>query len=266
MRALRDFLLEPAPSRPPTASREVGARPPTAPPAAPAAPPGWDAPVAPGAWDAAPAHPSGRGAAAGATVARPRAAAVPPGVAVLCAPAHARALGAAVALLLRRRARARVGLVVVWAHPHGARPVSAVAAAPAARRLAATLAGRGLEAQASGMLAVVLVPADPVQAVAAAARAIAAAGTAPSVLALGRRDAPFDALLSEQDRVLVTASPGADTALAPLAVAGLASVAGDVRTCQVEPSPLARAVTASGAWVPATIRRPLREALRGLEP
>jgi hypothetical protein len=185
---------------------------------------------------------------------------------VLCGPAHACALGAAVALVLRRRAGARAGLVVVWAQRQGARPASGMAAAPAARRLAATLGGRGLEAHANGTLAVVMAPADAVQAVAVAARALAAAGAAPSVLALGRRDPRFDALLGEQDRVLVTGSPGAEPAIAALAVAGLASVARDVRACQVEPSPLARAVVASGIWVPATIRRPLREALRGLQP
>lgn len=242
MKALRDFLLEPAPGRRP---RPAPAR----------------SPTASGADDARPP-----GAPADATRARPRSAAVPPGVAVLCPPAHAPAVGAAVALLLRRRARARAGLVVVWAQPHGARGASGLAAAPAARRLAATLVGRGLEAHATGLLAVVLAPTDPVQAVAVAARAIAAAGPAPSVLALGRRDRRFDALLREQDRVVVTASPLAEAAMASLAVAGLASVAREVRACRVEPSYLARAVVASGAWVPAAVRRPLDEALRGLEP
>ncbi len=241
MRALRDFLLEPAPARRP---RPAPAR----------------SPTASGADEARP-----HGASAEATHARPRSAAVPPGVAVLCAPAHAPALGAAVALLLRRRARARAGLVVVWAQPHGERPASVAVAAPAARRLAATLVGRGLEAHATGMLAVVLAPADPAQAVAVAARAIAAAGPAASVLALGRRDPCFDGLLREQDRVLVAASPVADAALASLAIAGLAAVAREARACQVGPSPLARAVVASGIWVPAAIRRPLGEALRGLE-
>jgi hypothetical protein len=279
MRALRDFLLEPAPARPPTAAQPVGASPPSAPPTAPAgASPRWEAPAGTAARDPAPAHPSAPGArtpapfrrsareaAARGTLARPRVAAVPAGAAVLCAPAHAWALGAAVALLLRRRARASAGLVVVWGQPPGAHPAPTVAAAPAARRLAATLAGRGLEAHATGMLAVVVVPADPVHGSAAAARAIAAGGAAPSVLALGCRDARFDALLGQQDRVLVTVPLGAAATLAPLAVAGLASIAADVRACHVEPSSLARAVTASGTWVPATIRRPLREALFGLE-
>ena len=245
MRALRDFLFEPAPGRPPHGSRPVPGSPPQASRPEGARPPG---------------------APAGGAIALPRAAAVPPGVAVLCAPAHAWALGAAVALVLRRRARAHAGLVVVWAQPHGARPASGMAAAPAARRLAATLMGRGLEAHAAGMLAVVLAPADPVQAVAVAARALAAAGPAPSVLALGRREAGFDALLGEQDRVLVAAPPAADTALASLAVAGLDVVARDVSACRVEPSRLARAVLASGTLVPASVRRPLGEALRGLQP
>jgi hypothetical protein len=267
MRALRDFLLEPAPARPPTASRPAAARPALDPPsAATAGSPRWEEPAGAGAPDAAPARPSGRDAAARPALARPRVAAVPPGVAVLCAHAQAWALGAAVALVLRRRARARAGLVVVWAQPPGAHPAFTVAAAPAARRLAATLAGRGLEAHATGMLAVVVVPGGPAQAAAAAARAIAAAGAAPSVLALGCRDTRFDALLGEQDRVLVAVPPGTDAALAALAVAGLASVAADVRACHVEPSPLARTVTASGTWVPPTIRRPLSEALGGLEP
>jgi hypothetical protein len=279
MRALRDFLLEPAPRPAPTA--------PHVPPAVPFAgdvarapePIAADAPpIHPLAVDAARAHPSFAGDAArahpsvagdalsAAALARPRAAALPPGVALLCPPAHARALGMAAALLLARRARARAGLVVVWAEPHVARPATAVGAGPAARRLASTLAGRGLEADAAGRLAVVVVPADPVQAAAAAARAIAAGGPAPSVLVLGRRDPAFDALLGDQDRVLVAASPGADGALHALAVAGLASVAAQIQACRVEPSPLARAIAAWGLWVPATVRRPLGEALRGLTP
>lgn len=263
MKALRDFLLEPAPARAPAASHVPPAS--DAPPAVPSIADG--APIqAPFAGDAVAARSAAWDAPRAAVLARPRVATLPPGVAVLCPPAHAHALGTAVALLLARRARSRSGLVVVWAGPHGARLAPAIGAGPGARRLAAVLAGRGLDAHPAGRLAVVVLPADPVQAAAAAARAIAAAGGAPAVLVLGRRDGAFDALLGEQDCVLVMASPDADGALHRLAVAGLASVARDVRACRVDPSPLARAVAASGLWVPAAVRRPLGEALRGLAP
>jgi hypothetical protein len=186
---------------------------------------------------------------------------VAPDVAVLAPPAAVAALGAAVALLLARRLRAGAALVVVWAPGRPSPARGAAVVRPAARRLAGALDGRGLEASAGGRLVTVVVPDDPTQAAAAATRALAAAQGRPAVLALGGRAATFDALLASQDRVLLVPPPDADSALAGLALAGLADVGGRARTCTAQPTPLARAVVATGLAVPASLRRPLGAAL-----
>lgn len=191
------------------------------------------------------------------------AAASPAAVAVLCDAADARAVGVAVATLLARRARAACGLACVWTasspaeHPEARPPASR-----AARRLAAALAGRGLTVRACGRAAVVALDADPAAGLAGFGRAAAVAGTAPVVLMLGGpRPAAFDALLAEQDAVLVLIRPGADPALAALAAGGLpeAGPARSVRALALGPA--ARAVAAAGLAVPAPVRRALDAAL-----
>ena len=131
-----------------------------------------------------------------------------------------------------RRARARAGSASaragrLWSACGLAAPAARQAwrapAMPAARRLGATLGARGHDARAAGRLAVVRLPDAPEDAAVQARRATAAAGGAPTVLALGgARVAAFDALLADQDLVVVATPSGTDPALARLALAGLA--------------------------------------------
>jgi hypothetical protein len=206
------------------------------------------------AWAAAPDRPRTSTAA--------RAAA--PDVAVLAPPGRVGTVGAAAALLLARQRRAPAALVALWAPGHGSPRAAPAPAAPAARRLAAALDGRGLDARAAGRLATVVLPDEPVEAAAAAARAVAASQGRPVVLALGGRATAFDALLTAQDRVMVVPPPGADRALTELALAGLGDVARDACACAADPTPAARALVATGVAVPGALRRSLGPALEGL--
>lgn len=246
MSFLRDLLLEPAPRGP-----EPGFR-----------------PGAPGLADPRFEPPDAAANTAGASRAQAAAAApaTAPEVAVLAPAGRVATLGAATALLLARRQRAAAVLVAVWAPGHASAASGSAPAVPAARRLAAVLAGRGLEAGAAGRMATLVLPDDPVQATAAAARAVAASPGSPVVLALGARAGAFDALLSAQDRVLVVPPPNADRAMTELALAGLSDVAPDVRVCAADATPAARALVATGLAVPAALRRALRPALEGLGP
>ena len=231
MRALRDFLLAPPPAR---ASLRSG--------------PGRlrDLVMAP------PPNEAARRSVAAAPAA-------PAALGLLCAAEDARALGVAAATLLARRARAGCGLACVWTHPEPERQLEArCPGSRAARRLAAVLHARGLDALACGRAAVVALPAELAEAVAAAVRAGAAAGAAPAVLVLGGpRDRAFDGLLVEQDRVLLITRPGADAALAQLALAGLRSLAAPSVAHAVALGPAARAAAAAGLAVPAAMRRAL---------
>jgi hypothetical protein len=156
----------------------------------------------------------------------------PPGVAVLTAAPDAAALGAALGLALARLHRAPVVAVCVWSRGQAAGPALRGPAWPAARRLAAGLASRGHDARAAGRLAVVWPAGCADDAALEARRVLVAAGAAPTVLALGGpRAAAFDALLADQDLVVVGTRGGADPTLARLAVAGLA---GGVRACACE--------------------------------
>jgi hypothetical protein len=150
--------------------------------------------------------------------ARPASAAAVPSAAV-CGPA-AEPLACALALLLRSR-----GPAVVCSWGAGGRRASAAPTA-AARRLAASLGARGLAARASGRLVVVALDAAPSIAAAEAARAGAAAGDAPVVLALcGPRDPAFDQVLAAQD-VAVAAAGEAPEELIRLGVAALERACG----------------------------------------
>jgi hypothetical protein len=158
------------------------------------------------------------------TAARPPASAV----GVLCRPRDAAALGAAVGGELVRRERARAVLVCLW----GARPAGPrLPGTGPARRLAASLAARGLPAVVSGRL--VLVEAEDA---AGAGRALGAA-PGPSVLVVsGPRDERMDALLRAQDRVLVA---GGDE-VAGLAAERLAADGVAVDRCGVPAGPARR--------------------------
>jgi hypothetical protein len=189
--------------------------------------------------------------------------AAPGAMAVLCAADDARAVGVAAAALLARRARAACGVACVWTAPEPPRhPEAAAPASRAARRLAATLAARGLAAHAGGRAAVVALDGDPASAAAGAGRAAAAAGAAPVVLVLGGpRPAAFDALLGEQDRIVVLTRPGADAAMSALAVAGLPAAGPPPVACSLALGPAARGLAAAGLAVPAALRRALGAAI-----
>jgi hypothetical protein len=190
----------------------------------------------------------------------------PPGVAVLCRPADAQPLGSALGLALAGRRRAPVVAVCVWTGgPPGAGVMWRAPALPAARRLAAALAARGHDARAAGRLAVVRLPASPADAASDARRAGAAAGTAPVVLALGGpRVAAFDALLAEQDVVVIATAPGTDPALARLAVAGLGCEYARACVCEVPPAQPGRALAAAGLTLLPSARRALARAVEAL--
>jgi len=175
----------------------------------------------------------------------------PPAVAVLAPPADAPAFGAALGLALARSRRTPVAVVCVWA-PDPVRSVWRAPAMPAATRVAAALRARGHDATAAGRLVVVRLSADCEEAASQALRVGAAAGSAPTVLALaGPRVGAFDALLAMQDLVVVAVAPAADAALARLATAGLERAL----TCAVPPADPGRALAAAGlALLPSTRR------------
>lgn len=161
----------------------------------------------------------------------------PPGVALLSGPRDAAVLGAALGLVLAREHRAPAVVICVWTGAHGPRAVWRAPALPSARRLAAALVARGQDARGTGRLVIVALPADANEAAAAAGRVVAAAGAAPTVLALGGpRVASFDAFLAEQDLVVVAPRSGADPILARLAVEGLVEQAVCACACEVPPA------------------------------
>jgi hypothetical protein len=188
----------------------------------------------------------------------------PPGVAVLSAAVDAQTLGCALGLALASRRKAPVVAVCVWTGDLPAGSTWRAPALPAARRLAAVLRSREHDARAAGRLAVIRLPAAPDEAVAQARRAAAAAGAAPTVLALGGpRVAVFDALLAEQDLVVVATSTDADPALARLAVSGLARTA-RACVCEVPPAHSARTLAAAGLTLLPSARRALAEPVDAL--
>jgi len=180
-------------------------------------------------------------------------------LAVLSAAEDARAVAVAAGGILARRARTACALACVWTAPAPHRhPEARPPAGRASRRLATALSARGLDAFPCGRAAVVALPPDPREAVAAAGRAAAAAGAAPAVLVLGGPRAPaFDDLLAAQDRVLVVTRPDAADAIGALAVAGLPALGPARATCALALGPVGRALAASGLATPAALRRAL---------
>jgi len=249
--ALRDFLLAPPPGGAPLADAQRGGGPRSR-------SAGRGARVSLGArlsWGGREAAEPARADAfpgLGAGVA-------PAAVAVLCAAEDARAVGVATAVLLARRARTPCGLACIWTAPDPHHhPEARPPASRGARRLAAVLEGRGLDACACGRAAVVALPEDAGDAARGLARATAAAGHVPVVLVLGGpRAAGFDEVLAAQDRLLVVTRPGADAAIQALAVAGLPAGGPPHEGCTIGFGPLARALAAAGLATPAVLRRAL---------
>jgi hypothetical protein len=195
-------------------------------------------------------------------VPRPR---TPPGIAVLCAPADAPALGAALALAVAGRFGAPVVAVCAWSGAEPARRAWRAPALPGARRLAAGLAARGHQAHAAGRLAVVQLAPGCEEAAAEARRAIAAAAPLPAVVALGGpRARAFDELLAEQDLVVVATRSGAEPALARLAVASLADSTVAAQACEIPSTPSARTLAAAGLTLLPSARRALAGPVQAL--
>jgi hypothetical protein len=168
--------------------------------------------------------------------------------------AGAEPLACALALLLRRRGPA---IVCTWGAT-ARRPC--VPPTMGARRLAASMAARGLTAVPSGRLVVVALDAEPSPAAAEAARAAAAAGGAPVVLALcGARDRAFDRLLAAQD-LAVVAEQDAPAELVRLGVGALEDLGP-----RAVAAPTLGAASAwparAGIWAPPGARRALAAAV-----
>lgn len=185
-------------------------------------------------------------------------------IAMLCRPDDALVIGGAVALLLAGRCRTSHALVALWAG-RDAGSVRAPATA-GARRLAATLEARGHEATATGRLAVVRLGGGLMEAAPEAVRAVAASGDVPAVVVLaGPRDDAADALLRDQDGVLIAVPEETDAAVPELALAGLAPLG--VEACALPiplvPSP-ARVLAASGVAVMPPLRAAVEAGLASL--
>lgn len=154
---------------------------------------------------------------------------------------------------------------LVCVHAPGVPAVEPALRAPAraaAARLAASLRARDLEASARGRLAVARLPDDCAELAGAAARALAAAGALPSVLAVAARDEDVDVLLGARDAILVALPAAADPALARLALAGAAELVPRAAALALGLDPVQRALALAGVRAPGAIRR----ALEGLLP
>lgn len=189
----------------------------------------------------------------------------PPGVALLAPADDAQPLGAALGLAMASRRRAPVAVVCEWTAGSAGGHWWRAPAMPAARRLASSLGARGHDARGAGRLVIVRLPADPVVAALDARRAVAAAGSAPTVLALGRpRVAELDELLAEQDLVVVATPSGTDPALRRLALCGLATGAARACACEIPAARVGRAAAASGLALLPSARRPLADIVEAL--
>jgi hypothetical protein len=192
-----------------------------------------------------------------------------PSVGVL---AHARDLPAAAAAVGLAIARREPAVLVCLAAPgpgasapatppaeapapavRASAPAVRAPARPAAARLAASLRARGLDASARGRLA--LVSLDDVH---GAARALAAAGPLPTVLAFAARGEDADAVLAERDAILVALPPTAEPAMAPLALAGASALA-PATAVTFALDPVARALALAGLRAPRALAAAVRE-------
>jgi hypothetical protein len=124
----------------------------------------------------------------------------------------------------------------------------------AAARLATSLRARGLAADARGRVALVELAREDEDPAGAAARALAAAGPLPNVLALAARDPDLDVLLAAQDAVLVVLPPSADPPLVELAVSSAARIAPRATSIALNLDPASRALALAGLRAPAVVR------------
>jgi hypothetical protein len=173
----------------------------------------------------------------------PAVAVAAPAVALLCRAQDAWVGGGAVALA------SGGGVVAAWG---AAPPLGRAPAGPAARRLAAMLDARGHRATATGRLVHVVVD-DPRE----AGRVAAAAGLPCVAVLAGPRDDEVDALLRDQDRILVAA----DDAVADLALAGVARFAPAHRLDLATAPAHTRALAAAGIVLAPPLAAAVKEAL-----
>jgi hypothetical protein len=179
--------------------------------------------------------------------------ALAPSLGVLATARDLPAMAVAVGVVVARRSPA----ALVCLHVAGDElPAPALRAPPraAATRLAGSLRARGLVADVRGRVAVVQLAREAEHATGAAARALAAAGALPTVLATAARDADLDVLLGAQDAILVALPPSADPTLAELAASGAARLAPTATSIAVSFDPASRALALAGLRAPAVVR------------
>ena len=179
--------------------------------------------------------------------------ALAPSLGVLATARDLPAIAVAVGVVVARRSPA----ALVCVHVAGDElPAPALRAPPraAATRLAGSLRARGFVADVRGRVAVVQLAREAEHAAGAAARALAAAGELPTVLATAARDPDLDVLLGAQDAILVALPPSADPTLAELAASGAARLAPTATSIAVSFDPASRAFALAGLRAPAAVR------------
>jgi hypothetical protein len=178
--------------------------------------------------------------------------ALAPSLGVLAQARDLPAVAVAVGVVVARRSPA--ALVCVHAPGHELHaPALRAPARAAAARLAGSLRARGLAADARGRVAIVDLVREE-DAAGAAARALAAAGALPTVLAVAARDPDLDVLLAAQDAILVALPPSADPTLAELAASGAARLASRSTSIALNLDPASRALALAGMRAPAAVR------------
>jgi hypothetical protein len=180
-------------------------------------------------------------------------AALAPSLGVLARARDLPAIAVAVGVVVARRNPA----ALVCLHAPGdalSAPAARAPARAAAARLAASLRARGLAADARGRVAMVDLAREEQDPAGAAARALAAAGALPTVLAVSARDPDLDVLLAAQDAILVALPPSTDATLAELAASGAARLAPRATSIALSLDPASRALALAGVRAPAALR------------
>jgi hypothetical protein len=175
-----------------------------------------------------------------------------PSLGVLACARDVRALAVGAGTIVARGHRAALVCVCGPGDEPGAAGMRAPARAEAAR-LATSLRARGLQADTRGKVALVDAGRTDDSA-AVAARALAAAGPLPTVLAVAARDPDVDVLLAAQDAIVVALPPSVEPALVELTTTGAADLAADVAAVVVALDPASRTLALAGLRAPAALR------------
>ena len=139
----------------------------------------------------------------------------------------------------------------------GGRGAARLPAYPSARRLAARLGARGIEAEPSLGLVRAALPDAPAQAAAVGERVITAAPSPVTLALAGARVPEIDALLRVQDVIVLACRPDEDPALAHIARESLSGLAAPVVACHVGAGFSGRALVMAGVGPPGGLRRSL---------